>query len=126
MVKKIKNFFKLFLVGIIPIMVITFMIKDYFKAKNNLQNFQFQIHISEVYYYLNTKNFIDSTKLDLNQVYSTSDPGRLANLDKTYRFGLISNSDTIYFKIHPSYNNDFEYYLFNEKEDFLIGKYTIK
>ena len=75
---------------------------------------------------MDTKNFINRTKLDIKQVVLTNDPEKLANSNKTYRFGLINNSDTIYYNILPSYNSEIEYYLFSEKDDFLIGKYTIK
>lgn len=126
MEKKLKNFFKLFFAGVIPIMVIVSLINGYFKEKKDLQKFQFQIQNGKVFYDLDTKNFINRTKLDIKQVVLTNDPEKLANSNKTYRFGLINNSDTIYYNILPSYNSEIEYYLFSEKDDFLIGKYTIK
>ena len=126
MEKKLKNFFKLFFAGVIPIMVIVSLINGYFKEKKDLQKFQFQIQNGKVFYDLDTKNFINRTKLDIKQVVLTNDPEKLANSNKTYRFCLINNSDTIYYNILPSYNSEIEYYLFSEKDDFLIGKYTIK
>lgn len=111
--------------ALIAIAVISGMIYNSFEKKKLKQIYTYQLNNSEIYFESNTKEILDQNKINLAQ-YSVTDNQRI-NYNEFYRFGFINKIDTIWYRLHTSrIMNEKDLFLLDEKNDVIIGKYTIK
>lgn len=112
--------------GLIVLVIFSAMVYDTIVKEKNLKSFKLEINNSEIYYDKDSKEYFDSINITLKDVIFNNDESKAVNENIGYRFGLIENSDTIFYKLCLSNYNKNDFYLMKESSERVFGKYTIK
>lgn len=110
--------------GLIVIAVIFGMIYSSFDKNDLRKNYIAHLRSDSIYLEKNTDSILKINKIDLNKIGTTGND-KIIRFD-FYRFGFISNADTIWYSLHQSYGYDNELFLLDEKNDVVIGKYFMR